>query len=128
MKKELALRTGVLEEDLPSVPADAFRRSNPFGQPPRPDTPRPVMAIDGTNLTQNPGRYALYFKEREEHELVNIKKFMLEANASEARINPIMEGIQQLTMIHDDLKTRLGFSDEDASMLIPVSSYADRSN
>jgi len=126
MRKELAHRAGVPEEDLPSIPANTLRPSDSSRHPTRPDTPRPVMAINRSNQSQRPGRHAVYFEEREQRELVNIKKAEFHGEKFEVNIQPIMDGIQLLTQMHDDMKALLSFSDDDASGLVPAPGDPER--
>ena len=119
MKKELAFRAGVREEDLPAVPPTALETPDSNRYRICPSSPRPVMAIDQKKLTERPALHAAFFEEHEERLLTGIEKFESENQEMEAKIKCIVEGIGLLTEMHEDFKALLGFNDEQASRLVP---------
>lgn len=132
MKKELVHCRGWPDQLLPTLTADALQdpasATNTTSAPiVRPDTPiPPLLAVERSTLGKKLGHHARYFEEREERELRNIKQTEMTNEKLHVDLAPVLEGIRQLSVIHDEMKGMLGLSDEEASNLVPAGRDPER--
>ena len=64
------------------------------------------------------GRYARFLEEKEEQERIGIRRSQLINDRLDAQLEPIQANIEELKVLHTDLKLHLGIQhDEDIAML-----------